>query len=113
MMELSTKKMELGIDIFPIYQSQLYRSIPNFEDIHTEYLFQLTMKQTNQTISQTRELIDEIKSGKDLSSFDIQDEVTDLLSLNKKAELLNYLILHHYSFSIVNDIVHMPIKGVW
>lgn len=107
-----TKQSDMGIDIFPIYQSSCYSaiSVPTFEHIYAEYKVEILLRETNMTKDQIRGQLSLVNQ-----EYYTPDEVgVEKISLcRQEPEFLNYLIANGYSFSLGKDLFNMPQKGVW
>ena len=106
-----TKQADMGIDIFPIYQSSCYSlSVPTFEHIYAEYNVEILLRETNMTKEQIRGQLSLVNQ-----EYYTEEEVgVEKISLcRQKPEFLNFLIANGYSFSLGKGYYNMPQKGVW
>lgn len=107
---ITNNVLDMGIDLFPVYQHALYGALPpNFEVLYSEYKCAIIEKGNNLSKeyiqNQIRFLDGDIYTPEELNIKNY--------SVRPEPEFLEYLLQVHYSFRIGEEYFNVPIVGVW
>ena len=104
---------DLGIDIFPIYQSSTFQNrFPSFGLLYIEYQVAVIQKDLEITGPQIDELNRRLNEG-DWSADDIMLPLKGELITKPELEFFDYILNKHLSFEHNGKVINDYTKEVW
>lgn len=107
---ITSQVPDMGIDMFPIYRRSMYKKqTPEFAALYEEYLAEILRLDNDLDKEYVRSQIQFIEEG-----IYVPEELgIEKYKVRPKPEVINFLIMVHYSFRIGKEFFNVPIKGVW
>lgn len=107
---LNNSMLDMGIDIFPIYQQCIHRSFPpGFDELYSEYTVKIIEKDND--LSK-----DSIRSQLQLLRGDVytpQELNIPVYTVRQEPEVFDFLMTYYYCFRIGKEYQNVPVVGVW
>lgn len=106
---LVNNELDMGIDVFPIYQLSLYGSLPpEFNVLYMEYKCKIIEKDNDLQKEYIRDQIRFLDGVYTPEELNIRN-----YHVRPEPEFFNFLMMHHFSFRIGKEYHNAPILGVW